>query len=263
MAKNFFRISVLAALGAAALGCASSAPRNSGDAGAAADAAPSADATLGDDPCTTSTSCDACTVRAGCGFCSDDGVCRTGTSTGPNVGTCGADAWAWLPSECGGACVPSCTGAACGDDGCGGSCGTCRRGLACGADRTCSAPPTATWSVSATSATIEEHNDAGGTWDAFGGAPDPILCVTLGATRTCAPTVSDTLMPTWSPAYTFGTATTTALQSGVAWSLTDDDVDADDEICSGTFAPSDAELGAGTLRLTCEFATVELRFRAM
>lgn len=261
MAKIVFRFSTLALLSLAALGCATSAPRNSGDAGPGADAAARSDASL--DPCATSTTCDECTARSSCGFCADDGSCRSGAASGPELGTCGGDAWAWLRSECGGACVPSCTGASCGDDGCGGSCGTCRRGLTCGADRTCSAPPTGTWTVSATSATIEEHNDAGGTWDAFGGAPDPILCLTLGGSRTCAPTVSDTLMPTWSPAYMFGTATTTALQSGVAWSLTDDDVDADDEICTGTFAPSDEELGAGALRITCEFATVELRFRAM
>jgi hypothetical protein len=38
------------------------------------------------------------------------------------------------------ACVPSCAGAACGSDGCGGSCGTCGGGLAC-SGTSCVCPP--------------------------------------------------------------------------------------------------------------------------
>jgi hypothetical protein len=37
------------------------------------------------------------------------------------------------------ACVPSCSGATCGDDGCGGTCGTCGTGTTCGPDNKCSA----------------------------------------------------------------------------------------------------------------------------
>ncbi len=50
------------------------------------------------DPCAAARDCGACTALPTCGWC--DGTCRTGTASGPRAGTCGAQPWAWLRSQC-------------------------------------------------------------------------------------------------------------------------------------------------------------------
>jgi lysozyme len=50
------------------------------------------------DPCAAYTDCASCTAQPSCGFC--DGACHTGTSTGPNSGSC-SSTWAWYSSQCG------------------------------------------------------------------------------------------------------------------------------------------------------------------
>lgn len=87
------------------------------------------------DPCADAADCDACTARAGCGFC--DGECQSGDASGPTGGSCSGD-WAWISSECEGpvdTCASntdcaSCTGApSCGW--CAGT-GTCSSGTSAG-----------------------------------------------------------------------------------------------------------------------------------
>jgi GH25 family lysozyme M1 (1,4-beta-N-acetylmuramidase) len=49
------------------------------------------------DPCAAFTDCASCTAQPACGFC--DGECHSGTSTGPNSGSC-TGVWAWYSSQC-------------------------------------------------------------------------------------------------------------------------------------------------------------------
>lgn len=51
------------------------------------------------DACRTSSSCGACTPRAGCGWCGATRACRAGTRTGPSNGTCD-EGWAWTSTDC-------------------------------------------------------------------------------------------------------------------------------------------------------------------
>lgn len=50
------------------------------------------------DPCAANTDCASCTAGSSCGWCA--GRCRTGTSSGPSVGSCGDSTWAWTSSQC-------------------------------------------------------------------------------------------------------------------------------------------------------------------
>ena len=60
--------------------------------------ADASDATMGD-PCNSeANACGTCTLLPVCGWCADDGSCRTGTSTGPNDGPCSG--WSWVQTSC-------------------------------------------------------------------------------------------------------------------------------------------------------------------
>lgn len=52
------------------------------------------------DPCASSTSCDTCTPRSGCGWCRRTNTCATGTSTGSNDRACAGTDWLWEPRQC-------------------------------------------------------------------------------------------------------------------------------------------------------------------
>lgn len=73
------------------------------------------------DPCSTATSCAACTPRAGCGWCGETARCLTvnASCSGPAEGACGVG-WACRATDCPGAttCRPcrtdqDCNGASC------------------------------------------------------------------------------------------------------------------------------------------------------
>ena len=52
--------------------------------------------------CAQYTTCDACTnSNSGtCGFCTGSKLCEGGTSNGPSSGSCPADHWRWVSSQC-------------------------------------------------------------------------------------------------------------------------------------------------------------------
>lgn len=82
------------------------------------------------DPCSVNSACQACTAAAGCGWCSvvgTNGVCLTGTSTGPTRGVCNA-AWVATSNHCPvtKACPQYGTCNTCTDDA---SCGWCSAGV--------------------------------------------------------------------------------------------------------------------------------------
>lgn len=202
------------------------------------------------DSCASSLDCGSCTARDGCGFCESDARCVTGDGSGPSDGTCTASDWAWVQSDCAGACVPTCAGRVCGDDGCGGSCGACDAGFACSPSG-CALDPIGRWEVYVIRAQLPERDGSGSAWDPFGGLPDPQLCLTIAGSESCAPSIADTLDATWSPPHSFGVFTATALQTGMESALLDDDLDGDDRVCGGPIAPNEDAFRSGTFSLVC------------
>jgi hypothetical protein len=76
----------------------------------------------GTDSCASATDCSECANRASCGWCGATAECRTGSRSGPDVGSCGAG-WVWLPSACSSTAAP-CTAAT--------DCASCTAGATCG-----------------------------------------------------------------------------------------------------------------------------------
>jgi hypothetical protein len=119
-------------------------------------------------------------------------------------------------------CVRSCGARVCGDDGCGGVCGRCSTGTACTAAGACEPDPTTRWTVEAVDGMVLERKSDGSNWDPFGGLPDPFVCVTIASDRECSASVSDTLSPVWNFRHPM-TATTSELQAGVRFEVSDSD----------------------------------------
>lgn len=120
-----------------------------------------------DDPCAeASSSCGACTPNDGCGWCGATNSCASGTSTGPEAGSCASD-WVWLPRDC------ASTGP--------GTAGGIDFGGACSAPGDCSTGGVCV-GVSATSAFCSRSCDD----DC--GCPDGYSCLaTRGGGRVCGP----------------------------------------------------------------------------
>lgn len=175
-------------------------------------------------------------------------------------------------------CVPNCAATArdCGDDGCGGSCGRCLAGhtcegrgvctrttcVGCGSwqrcnDRfVCELNPAARWSLAIVSGTVSDRTPAGLAWDAFGGLPDPYVCITVrGFGQRCTDPRPDTLAPVWSHDVVSAimTGPTTAdLLVGIDAIYADEDSVVDDDICgSSTIVPTAEDFARGSLRIGC------------
>jgi hypothetical protein len=52
------------------------------------------------DPCAVNTDCYSCTAGASCGWCIGAATCHTGTSGGPDDGSCTSLDWAWSSFYC-------------------------------------------------------------------------------------------------------------------------------------------------------------------
>lgn len=197
----------------------------------------------------------------------------------------------------------SCAGRTCGDDGCGQSCGTCgasevcQNGTcarptcspACGAGQTCQngvcvqamctpacstgfrcnagantceLVPSSFWDLVVVGATIPQRDCAGDTWDAGGGLPDPRMCITMNGATRCTEEIADTTSPQWTMSR-FDGATGAMLQAGVRFALEDVDISANDTMCSGTIAVTDAQFraGGGTVSCTCANGGAASTFR--
>ncbi len=116
-----------------------------------------------------------------------------------------------------------------------GSCiGGCQSGFKCSVGR-CALDPSALWRLTVTSGKISTKTPGGDSWDAFGGAPDPYVCLTIGSNRTCTSTVQDSFTPVWNEI--FPAATTTALLGGVTISIVDEDISNNDPISTTTLVP--------------------------
>ena len=220
-------------------------------------------------PSTTDSGCTDCNPPPPCGpdncagCCDGSGQCQSGSASsacGAGGGTC---------SPCGGttacsagqcietSCKATCTSGCCTAMGCqpgnalmacgtgGNACAACGNGRTCNAGA-CALSGTSTWDVVLVSAVIPAVNASGGSWDIFGGLPDPYADATSGATTGSVPYISDTLTPTWS-ATILSNVSATQLKSQLSIHLLDYDIAFNDSIGTCNIAVSDAFFD-GTLR---------------
>lgn len=158
--------------------------------------------------------------------------------------------------EGGTACTPQCSGRVCGDDGCGGRCGSCGLGSVCDAGR-CAVDPGSRWVLTAQSGTVTERDGTNQSWDAAGGLPDPLLCLSVNGNRECTRAVADTLMPRWG--HRFAPQSAASLRAGVTFAYDDEDLTDDDVICSPTTVRiTDEMFTRGGLTMECSFGTFSL-----
>lgn len=159
-------------------------------------------------PCNEDT-CDGC--------CNGDGECVEGAVTsacgtgGIECMTCGSDqncsAGECVDRECSDTCIGCCDGDQCLSGDLDGACGWfgvacvgCGTGMTCSIGQ-CVVDPDSKWNVEVISATVPDRNASGGTWDSFGGLPDPYVRlkteddpVTFEESTTV---ISDTTSPFW------------------------------------------------------------------
>ena len=125
----------------------------------------------------------------------------------------------------------------------------CNRGFMC-QGVSCVLDPLSLWSITVTSGKISERDPTGASWDTFGGAPDPLVCLTINGQRSCTRTAQDTISPVWNQS--FPPATAASLASGVSVEIWDEDVSSNDPICgSGTLTVSKDQFAQGTWGASC------------
>lgn len=151
-------------------------------------------------------------------------------------------------------CTPACSGRNCGNDGCGGSCGSCEGSLSC-LSGTCGVDPSSQWVLTIVDGTVSQRGPDGSTWDGFGGAPDPFVCVTVSGTRHCTRAPADTFSPAWN--YELPVATANSLRAGIVVAMYDEDVSTNDTICGmGMISISLDRFAAGGGTFRCDYMTV-------
>lgn len=126
--------------------------------------------------------------------------------------------------------------------------GGCNRGFSCQAS-TCTLDPTENWVLRLTSGTVAARKANGDTWDGDGSPPEPKVCLTINGIRACTPAIQDTYSPVWNT--TFPAVTATALQAGVLAEYIDEDIVADDPICSGSIPVTKDEFQSGIWGFRC------------
>ena len=191
--------------------------------------------------------CDAATCD---GCCTAQGQCITATSAtqcGKNGDACeacsgglGCSDGECADTSCTATCSGCCTGsicnetsqfdsAACGDDG-----DVCR---VCGAATICTngdcVPDNLTrWDLVILSGIVSATNPQNGSWDAFGGLPDPKLCVgSQDDPSVCVAPISNTLTPVWNGgAVIAANLTPSDIYGNLFWSMYDHDPTSFDDI---------------------------------
>lgn len=101
-----------------------------------------------------------------------------------------------------------------------------------------------------------------GAWDAFGGAPDPQVCITMNGVPACTPYANDTFSAVWNVAWPATTAS--ALQAGVLTSYVDYDAGtSNDRICGDyTLAINRATFLTGGTTVGCASGEWSFTLRA-
>lgn len=167
---------------------------------------------------------------------------------GPLPSSCG-------PSNCGGCCsgetcLAGNSGAACGAAG-----DVC---IDCGPDRLCSSgscsiDPASRWNVIVESVHVNAQTAAGDAWDAFGGAPDPLVNVYIaaeGAYVGSTTSVADTFDATFNQRIATGQRAG-ALEAFLSFEVLDEDTTSNDFIGHCSITVGDDAFDAGTLEVDC------------
>jgi len=148
--------------------------------------------------CTSGVCVNPCDAMSCGGCCGEDGCVEVDDQTEFACGRMGAACDACAGGEecvdgactdttCAATCAGCCTGATCVDPASAASCGAmgspcidcgdgiCESGM-------CALDPAATWNIIAVSGLVPVRDPDGDTWDSFGGLPDPLVEITIGAT---------------------------------------------------------------------------------
>ena len=121
-----------------------------------------------------------------------------------------------------------------------------------------------TWGISIDDVTVSPTNYLGSAWDAFGGAPDPKVCVWVASDTTshCTGSATDVFTTTFLPGVTT-TAAPADIAATLGFAVYDVDVSSDDRVgsCHTTFDSSNP-LPTTPLTMTCpvEAATMNSGF---
>ncbi len=220
-------------------------------------------------PCGPET-CEGCCNASGvCVSGNDDQVCGAGGSTcvmcepgttcsgGQCIGTSCA-------TDCDGCCSgPTCLGgdssSACGLDGM--ACVDCGPQRIC-EEGGCVVDPDSRWDVVVVNAEISEKNADDGTWDQFGGLPDPYPTATAGADDMITGNDVDPVDNTLSPSFTEPVLTRVRaedLKAGLKLFIWDSDLDFDDLVTGCPVDVTDTErLFSGmVLELECPASQID------
>ena len=153
------------------------------------------------------------------GCCSSDGLCVDGTASaacgtgGAACESCSEKGSTYVCSEqqcIDTSCAATCLTGCCDTNGCrpgtaatgcgnnGHACVNCGSGNACEPTaRTCHLDLDSTWDFYAYSAVLPMTKPSGGSWDLFGGLPDPYVIVYSSGTHAQTTALTDTTTPTW------------------------------------------------------------------
>lgn len=142
-----------------------------------------------------------------------------------------------------------------------GNCATgCLRGYQC-MSNACALNPSGLWQLTVTSGMIATQNQSGSAWDSFGGAPDPIACLTINGSRSCTTSRADTFTPSWN--MSVGPMTATALLAGITAEILDEDVSINDTICAAGVVPvTQQNFLSGTWGASCNSGSFQATLTA-
>ncbi len=198
-------------------------------------------------------SCGGCCGPSGCVEIEDESVARCGR-TGAACGACGGGEacvdGACVDTSCSATCAGCCIGATCIDPVSVSSCGAdgspC---MGCGADAICTSGMcmpdlSTTWDVIAVSGVVPERTPDGDPWDSFGGLPDPIVRLTVGAAGAERTGMTTSQPNTTSPAWNepvLQRVTAQQIIDGATLTVLDEDLVGGETIgtCTLAYAPSD------------------------
>lgn len=131
----------------------------------------------------------------------------------------------------------------------------CSPGYRCVANQ-CAVDPSGLWRIAVTSGMIANKNASGSSWDNFGGAPDPLVCLTIRDSRVCTTTKQDTLAPVWNEAS--NPVTASDLINGVTVEILDEDVVGYEKMCQvGTIPFVEANFLTGVWGAGCPVASFD------
>lgn len=168
------------------------------------------------------------------------------------------------PATCDGCCVGrDClrgnTDGECGRSG--EDCSSCDSHERCNGGQ-CSFDSSVRFDIEVLGAEISGTDQNGSAWDAFGGAPDPIVELACGGDSGGVAVQNDTYFPSWNDVVLQGVEARDLI-NGLSVEVTDDDAQFDESISSCRYSVSESELIGGDFSVQCDaYSVVYLRASA-